>query len=46
MIAAYHLAVNNMGPDDVFKKVLAPNKSIISVSQISNESVTAKKANR
>uniref|UniRef100_A0A8R1Y0N2 Glycoprotein-N-acetylgalactosamine 3-beta-galactosyltransferase 1 n=3 Tax=Onchocerca TaxID=6281 RepID=A0A8R1Y0N2_ONCVO len=36
MEAAYQLAVKNMGPDDVFKKTFAPNKSIISVAEDSN----------
>ncbi|EFO23066.2 glycoprotein-N-acetylgalactosamine 3-beta-galactosyltransferase 1 [Loa loa] len=36
VIEAYRLAVKNMGPDDVFKKVFAPNKSVISVSRDSD----------
>ncbi|KAL4003755.1 Glycoprotein-N-acetylgalactosamine 3-beta-galactosyltransferase 1 domain protein [Acanthocheilonema viteae] len=50
MVAAYHLAVNNMGPDDVFRKVLTPNESqdsnILSKSSQKVETVMAKKANR
>ncbi|KAK6102580.1 Fringe-like family protein [Brugia pahangi] len=53
--AAYHLAVENMGPDDVFKKVFATNKSVISIPQDSKvlpkpsgkvEIIMEKKANR